>query len=135
MQPEYNLLMGESKMNIGLFREALQYFSNVIKSRPRNISGWEAIIRCLYKNNLFEEALVQSDLALKATNRKPLFLFYRAAVLLAMTKNKEAILQLENALSTAPRLLKKFVELNQSALKNQQVVEILAKFKRKRTSR
>jgi tetratricopeptide (TPR) repeat protein len=135
MQPEYNLLMGECKMRIGLPREALQSFSNVIRSRPRNIAGWEALIRCLYENSLFEEALTQSDLALKATNRKPLFLFYRAAVLLAMSKNKEAILQLENALATAPRLLKKFVELNPSVLKNRQVVEILAKFKCKRSSR
>src|SRR5437868_1642912 len=47
MQPEYNLLMGECKMELGLMRDAVQFFSNVVRIRPRNISGWEALIRCL----------------------------------------------------------------------------------------
>ena len=51
-QPEYSLLMGECKMQLGLFKDAVQYFSNAVRLRPRNVAGWEALIRCLYKGRL-----------------------------------------------------------------------------------
>jgi tetratricopeptide (TPR) repeat protein len=44
-QPEYNLLIGECKMQLGLFKDAIQYFSNVVRIRPRGAGGWEALIR------------------------------------------------------------------------------------------
>jgi hypothetical protein len=50
-----------------------------------------------------------------------------------MGKSKEAILYLERAMEKAPKLLKRFVELNPSILQNQQVVDIIAKFKRNKS--
>ena len=76
MQPEYNLAMGECKMQLGEFKEAIQYFSNVVRIRPRNISSWEALIRCLYNAEFFEEALEQVEAAIRITGGKPIFLFY-----------------------------------------------------------
>jgi len=133
LQPEYNLLMGECKMQVGAFKEAIQYFSNVVRVRPKNLSGWEALIRCLYKANFLEEAREQVMAALQVTQGKPLFMFYLSNILFAMGKSKEAILYLERAMEKAPRLLKRFVELNPSILQNQQVVDILAKFKRNKS--
>ena len=132
-QPEYNLLMGECKMELGLFKDAVQYFSNVVRARPRNVAGWEALIRCLYKADFTDEALEQVDAALQVTNDKPIFLFYKASILFAKGKSKEAALQLEKAMIQAPKLLKKFIELNPSSLQNQQVVDVIAKFKRNRS--
>ena len=43
------------------------------------------------------------------------------------------MLQLENAMTMAPKLLKKFIELNPSSLQNQQVVDVVAKFKRNKS--
>ena len=133
LQPEYNLLAGECKMEQGLFKEAVQYFTNVVGARPKNASGWEALIRCLYSGEYFEEALGQCDAALLATQDKPLFVFYRAAILIAMGKTKEGILQLEEAMTAAPKLLKKFVELNPAILQNQLVVDLVARFKRNKS--
>ncbi len=133
MQSEYNLLMGECKMQLGLFKEAVQYFSNVVRIRPRNATGWESLIRCLYKAKYFEEAIEQTDAALKITNGKPLFIFYKASVLFSLGKTKEAILQLEDAMRHSPKLLKKFVELNPAILQNQQVVDVIARFKRNKS--
>jgi tetratricopeptide (TPR) repeat protein len=133
LQSEYNLLMGECKMQMGLFKDAVQYFSNVVRIRPRNASGWESLIRCLYKAGYFEEALEQTDAALKVTNGKALFVFYKASVLFALGKAKEAMLQLEQAMGDSPKLLKKFVELNPAILRNQQVVDLLARFKRNKS--
>ncbi len=133
LQPEYNLLMGEAKMQLGFFKDAVQYFSTVVRIRPRNAAGWEALIRCLYKAGYFSEAEEQVDAALGMTADKPIFLFYKAAVLLAGGKTKEAILQLSSALEKAPKLLKKFVELNPAVLQNQSVVDVLARFKRNKS--
>jgi tetratricopeptide (TPR) repeat protein len=117
LQPEFNLLMGECKIQIGNYKEAVQYFSTVVQTRPRNSAGWEALIRCLYKAKYYDEALEQTTAALHLTNGKPIFLFYKASVLFALGKSKEAILQLEKAL----------------ILQNQQVVDILARFKRNKS--
>jgi len=133
LQPEYNLLMGECKFQVGAFKEAIQYLSNVVRVRPKNSSGWEALIRCLYKANFLEEAKEQVTAALHVTHGKPLFMFYLSNILFAMGKSKEAILYLERAMEKAPKLLKRFVELNPSILQNQQVVDILAKFKRNKS--
>ena len=98
LQPEYNLLAGECKMHLGLFKDAVQYFSNVVGVRPRNMAGWEALIRCLYKAEFYDEALEQTNAALRITNGKPLFYFYQSAVLFGAGKTKEAILQLEKGM-------------------------------------
>jgi tetratricopeptide (TPR) repeat protein len=132
-QHEYNLLMGECKMQLGLFKDAVQYFSAAVRLRPKNVAGWEALIRCLYKGDFIDEAMEQVEAALQVTNGKPIFLFYKASILLAAGKSKEAILQLEKAIMQAPKLLKKFVELNPATLQNQLVVDVLAKLKRNRS--
>jgi tetratricopeptide (TPR) repeat protein len=132
-QPEYNLLMGECKMELRLFKEAIQYFTVAVQSRPKNVSGREALIRCLFIADMLEEALVQADLAYKFTNSKPVFLFYRAAILLVMGKHKEAIIQLEKAMHIAPKTLRKFIELVPESLQNQQIVDVLARFKRNKS--
>src|SRR5882724_11020213 len=109
--PEYNLAMGECKMQIDEYKEAIQYFSNVVRQRPKNVSSWEALIRCLYHGEFFEEALEQVKAALKITEGKPIFIFYLSAVYLALGKTKDGLVQLENAMSQSPKLLKKLVEL------------------------
>jgi len=133
LKPEFNILMGECKMQLGLYKDAIQYFSNVVSIRPRNSSGWESLVRCLYKAACFEEALEQTEAALRITNGKSLFIFYKASVLLALGKSKEAILQLEEAMRQSPKLLKKFVELNPAILQNQLVVDVIARFKRNKS--
>lgn len=133
-QPEYNLLAGECRIQMGRFKDAAQYFANVVRTRPKNAAGWEAFIRCLFKGEFYEEALEQSQTALRMTGEKPLFIYYTAAILLASGKSKEGILHLEKAMEKAPKLMKKFVELNPSVLQNPQVVDVLARWKRKKST-
>lgn len=132
-QPEYNLAMGECLMQMNNIKEAVLYFSNVVKARPRNLTGWEALIRCLYKSGYREEALEQIAYAQQVAGDKPLFVFYKSAVLFAMGKSKEALLQLEKAMEQSPRTLKKFIELNPVILQNQQVVDLIARYKRNKS--
>lgn len=133
LQPEYNLAMGECKMNLGEYREAIQYFSNVVAQRPKNISSWEALIRCLYTGEYYDEALEQVAAAMNHTGDKPIFKFYLSAIYFAMGRSKEGLLQLESAMDTAPRLLKKMVSLNPAILQHQHVVDLIAKYKKNRS--
>lgn len=133
MQPEYNLAMGQCLHEMGNIKDAIIHFSQVVKSRPRGIAGWEALIKCLYKEDFLTEALEQIENAQQIAGDKPLFLFYQSAVLFAMRKGKEALLVLQRAMERAPRQLKKFIELNPTILQNQQVVDLIAYYKRKRS--
>ncbi len=130
--PEYNLAMGECKMHLEDFKSAIQYFGTVIRLRPKNVAGWESFIRCLYMAGMYSEAADQCLLALSATENKPVFLFYYSACLMQSGKTKEALLQLEKAMETSPRLLKKLTELNPGILQNNQVVDIIARYKKNR---
>jgi tetratricopeptide (TPR) repeat protein len=132
-QPEYNLAMGECKMQLGEHKEAIQYFSNVVAQRPKNISSWEALIRCLYIGEYYEEALEQVAAAMRRTDNKPIFIFYLSAINFAMGKSKEGLLQLEKGMSIAPKLLKKLIDLNPSILQLQQVVDVVARYKKNRS--
>ncbi len=128
--PEYNLAMGECKVQLGEIRDAIFYFSNVVRSRPKSIQGWEALIRCLYLNRFFDEALEQVMAALIHTDSKPLFIYYKSAILFAMGRSKEALLNLEKALQKAPKQLKEFVALNPTILQNQLVVDTIARHRK-----
>lgn len=131
-QHEYNLLMGECKLRTGAFREAVQFFSAAVRSRPKNVAGWEALIRCLYSGEFYTEARQQALAASGHTNNKPIFLFYTSAILFALGKTKEARLYLEKGMQVAPRMVKKFVALDPSLLQNSQVVEVIAQYKRRK---
>jgi len=133
MQPEYNLAMGECKMQLLEYREAIQYFSNVVRQRPKNISSWEALIRCLYTGGFYQEAMEQVIAAMRHTDNKPLFIYYLSALLLALGKTKESLLQLEKAMSLAPKLLRKLLDLNPAILQHPQVVDIVARYKKNRS--
>ena len=132
-QAEYNLLMGECKMEQGFHKDAIHYFSAVVSQSPKNKKGWEALVRCLYAGRYYEEAREQVTAAIKILHGQPIFVYYLSAILFAMGKTKEAILQLENAMSASPKLVKKFVELNPSILQNHQVVDVISRFKKRRS--
>ncbi len=130
-QPEYHLLAGECRLQQGHHKEAAQYFANAVALRPKNSLAWEALLRSLYKAGKYEEANEQAENAAKHCSRATtLFIYYKAAALMADGRMKEGLLQLEQALGKQPKLLKKFVELNPSILQNQQVVDMIARYKR-----
>lgn len=133
LTPDYHLLAGECRMQQGREADAVRYFAEVAALRPRQVTGWEALIRCLYKTGDWEQALEKTEAAIRVVGKPSLFHYYRAAILFAAGRNREALLQLEAAMEQAPRLLKKFVELNPMILQNQQVVDLVARYKRNKS--
>jgi tetratricopeptide (TPR) repeat protein len=133
MRPDFNLAMGQCYVALNKLDDAITYFGNVVRVRPKNVNGWIELIKCFYKAAYYEEALEYSNFAYEQTDGKPIFLFYKSAALYCVNKPKDALLYLEEGMNKNPKLIKKFIELNPSILQNQQVVEVMARFKSKRS--
>ncbi len=133
MQAEYNLAMGQCLMEQGKIEQAVQYFGNVVRIKPKNINGWVELLKCLHKAKCYEEGLEYVEHALVLTNSKAIFIYYKSAFLFALGKSKEAIIQLELAMDRNTKLIKKFIELSPSLLQNQSVVDVIARFKKRRS--
>ncbi|MFM6924010.1 MAG: tetratricopeptide repeat protein [Ferruginibacter sp.] len=131
LQPEYNLAMGQCYMELNKLDDAITYFGNVVRVRPKNINGWTELLKCLYKAEMLEEALEYANFAFEQTDGKPVFLFYKSAFLYALGRSKEALLHLETGMSRNPKLIKKFIEINPAILQVQQVVDLIARYKKR----
>jgi tetratricopeptide (TPR) repeat protein len=134
-QPDYHLALAKCYVQLDRIKDAVIHFSNFIKSRPKNHNGWKELIKCLYDAEYFEEALEQVYNAQKNTYDKPLFTYYKSAILFALGKSKEGLLQLALALRKSPALVKQFIELNPSLLQHQSIVELIAAYKAKNPKR
>jgi tetratricopeptide (TPR) repeat protein len=132
MQPEYNLALGQCYMQLNNIEEAITYFGNVVRVRPKNINGWTELLKCMLASGMFEEGKEYADFALEQTDQKPLFYFYKSMFLFADGKHKDGMLYLEQGMAANPKLIKKFIELNPSILQHPSVVEIIARYKTKR---
>ncbi|HZW70945.1 MAG TPA: tetratricopeptide repeat protein, partial [Hanamia sp.] len=132
--PEFHFSLALCYIEIKRIKEAVIHFTQFIKARPRNVKGWKELIKCLYDAEYFEEALEQIINAQKNTENKPLFIFYKSAVLFEIGKSKEALLQLELAMKQSPSSVKYFIELNPSLLQHPSIVEIISSYKKPRKS-
>src|ERR1700754_1630830 len=74
LQPEYNLAMGQCYMELNKLEDAITYFGNVVRVRPKNMNGWTELLNCLYKAEMFDEALEYAGFAFEQTDVKPIFL-------------------------------------------------------------
>jgi tetratricopeptide (TPR) repeat protein len=131
MQPEYNLAIGKCYIQTGDFDEAIVHLSNVVRVRPKNTNGWIELLNCFYFSKQSEDGYEYASHAYEITGSKPVFLFYKVAFLLELGKSKDALLYLEQALSNNPNQIKFLIEINPSVLQNQQIVDLIARYKKK----
>ena len=131
LQPEYNLALGQCYMQLNNTDEAITYFGNVVRVRPKNMNGWVELLKCLLAGEHFEEGIEYAEFAYEQTDKKPIFLFYKSMFLFSFGRVKEGIVCLENGMAANPKLIKKFIELNPSILQHQQVVEVIARYKKR----
>lgn len=129
---EYRLALGECHLRMESYKEALAHLLEAVRLRPASYRARLYFIRGLYMAGYYEEALIQLQIAEEETGDKPVYHYYSCAVLLVLGRAKEAMLQLETALAAAPRQLKRLLELNPSILQYTGVVDILARYRRKK---
>ncbi len=127
---EYSILLGECFMHLGQFKEAAVYFGTVVKNKPKQIAGWESLIKCLVANEQLEMALEQTELAYISTAGKVVFIFYRSAILYKMQKQSEALLQLEMALSKSSNLVNKLTKFYPEMMQDAKVSELISNYKK-----
>lgn len=132
-QPDFRLALAQCCAELDNIREAVIQFTFFIKARPKNARGWVELLKCLYGAGYYEEALEQVQNAQENTSYKPVFYYYKAAILFSLKKSKEGMLQLQHALEHAPGQVKKFIELDASFLQNPSIMnEILQRKQRSR---
>ena len=129
-QPDYHFAIAQCFVQQGQIKDAVIHFTHFIKARPKNLKGWKELIKCLYDAEYYEEALEQVYNAQKNTEFKPLFFYYKSAVLFSLGKSKEALLQLREGLQRSPGLIKQFIELDASLLQHSSVAEIISSYKK-----
>lgn len=134
-KPEYNILMGECKMQLGFMKEAIQYFTGVVQLKPKSVVGREALIRCLYTGGYYDEALKQIENAESFIEGKTVFTYYKALVHFATGRTRQALIYLEDALAQSPAQLKKILQINPSMLQHQQVADLVLKYKKRKNNR
>ena len=134
LQPEYNIALGRCYMELGKYPEAITAIANAVKLKPKNINGWVELLQCMYKGGLINDGIEYAKQAFESTENKPVFLFYKSLFLFAAGKSKEDLIYLENGFALYPKGFKKIIEIEPSLLRYQQVVEIAARFKKKRPS-
>ena len=100
--------------------------------KPKAVSGWEALIRCLYEAGYLEEAEAYIVQAYQFLGKKPILAYYRSAIYFAMGQTKEGLVQLQVALAESPALVRKFISLDPAHLQVPAVAELLAQSRRKR---
>ena len=127
---EYYILMGECFMNMDQHKEAAHYFGTVVKNKPKQIAGWEYLIKCLVSSGQLQVALEQTELAYISTQGKILFIYYRSAILFMMKKSADGLLQLEMALSKSTKWLKKFLKFYPEIIQDNKVTELIGKYKK-----
>jgi len=129
LQPDYHFAIAQCYIKLGNIKNAVVCFTHFIKARPKNTKGWKELIKCLYDAEFYDEALEQVYNAQKSTENKPLFFYYKCAVLFALGKSKEALLQLQQGLEDAPGLIRQFIELDPSLLQHSSVAEMISNYK------
>ena len=131
---EYHILLGECYMNLKQFKEAAVCFGTVVKNKPKQIAGWEYLVKCLVANKQLDAALEQTEIAYISTQGKAIFIFYRSAILYMMGKTTEGILQLEMALSKSTKLVNKLIKFYPEMVQDAKVAELIAQFKKGKLS-
>lgn len=129
MQPEYNLALGRCYQELEAYEEALTYFGNVVRIRPKNAKGWIELLECLHLAGYQSEGLEYVNAALESTDNKPVFYYFRAIFQFESGHSKQALQDLEYALIQYPKGIKTFIDLMPSMLQNQPVVDLIAKYK------
>ncbi len=129
---DFNLAMGDCQKHLGNIEEAIRHYRVIVDVKPKAISGWEALIRCLYEAGYMEEAEAYISQAFQYLGKKPVLAYYRSAVYFAMGQTKEGLLQLQGALAESPALVRKFISLDPAHLQVPAVAELLAQSRRMR---
>lgn len=127
---EYLIALGQCYLELDKNKEGLIHLLSAVRLRPSSISTWQEFIRGLYVTGYYDEANTQLNAAIQKLGHKPVLSYYRVAVLFALGRSKEGILQLESALQHSPKHVKKMIELDPTLLQHPSILDLISRYKR-----
>ena len=89
-------------------------------------------MKALYVAGYYDESLAQLTIAEHHYAAKVEFVYYRAVILLAQGKTKEAVLYLEEALEENPKKVNAIRYLDKEAEQHPVFAEVLVRYKKKK---
>jgi tetratricopeptide (TPR) repeat protein len=128
----YCLALGNCLMELNSEKEALVVYLNAVQLRPDIKSTWQALVKALYVAGYLEEALSQLLIAEDHCGNKGEFLYYRAVILLASGKTKEAVLVLEDALTHYPKKHSSIAYMDKDIAHHPVFADVLVQYKKKK---
>jgi tetratricopeptide (TPR) repeat protein len=128
----YCMALGNCLMEMNAEKEALVCYLNAVQLRPDIKSTWQSLVKALYTSGYVDEALSQITIAEEHCGQKVEFQYYKAVILLAKGKAKEAVLQLEQALHENPKKQNALVFMDREIVQHPLFAEVLVRFKKKK---
>lgn len=128
----YCLALGNCLMELHADKEALVCYLNAVQLRPDIKSTWQALIKALYHSNYFDEALSQILLAEDHCGYKVEFTYYKAVILLAQGKTKDAVICLEDALTENAKKQNALHFIDKESIQHPVFAEVLVRYKKKK---
>lgn len=128
----YCLALGNCLMEMHADKEAMICYLNAVQLRPDIKSTWQALIKALFSIGYYEEALSQLVIAEEHCGHKTEFVFYRAAILLSMGKTKDAVLQLESAMTENSKKINALKYIDKEIMHHPVFAEVLVRYKKKK---
>ena len=128
----YCLALGNCLMEMHADKEAMICYLNAVQLRPDIKSTWQALVKALYTISYFEEALSQLGIAEEHCGHKTEFIYNKAAILLSQGKTKEAVLQLEHALTENNKKISALKYIDNEIVHHPVFAEVLVRYKKKK---
>jgi tetratricopeptide (TPR) repeat protein len=128
----YCMALGNCLMEMEAEKEALVCYLNAVQLRPDIKSTWQALVKALYIANYYDEALAQLVIAESHYSYKVEFVYYKAAILLAQGKTKDAVLFLEEALEENPKKVTALKFIDKDIVHHPVFAEVLVRYKKKK---
>jgi tetratricopeptide (TPR) repeat protein len=128
----YCLALGNCLMEMHAEKEAMICYLNAVQLRPDIKSTWQALVKALYSIGYYDEALSQLVIAEEHCGLKTEFIYFKSAILLAQGKTKEAVLQLEFALSENSKKLSALKYIDREISHHPVFADVLVRYKKKK---
>lgn len=128
----YCMALGNCLMEMNADKEALVCYINAVQLRPDIKSTWQALVKALYMSNYLDDALTQLAIAEEHCGHKTEFIYYKAVILMAKGKTKEAVIYLENALIENTKKVSALAFIDKEIAHHPVFEEVLIRYKKKK---
>lgn len=128
----YSYHIGICLQMMEMHKEATAYFLKSIYIKPTAKSTWIGLFKTLYSIEMYDDIILQKEIAIENCGEKAEFEYIHVACLLALGKSKEAIERLHVAMNMSKRQFKILLDLQPDALTRKSISDVWSMYKKKK---